>query len=167
MSTATMSCAQLWGSWGSPPLPFSAKEQKCPFCSALSTSNRAHFLEKSLISRKKPDFKSCQGSSPVPPFSSPAVIKQSIKIIGFPSSDISKPHTVFSLFITLKNNIYRPYLLLKSVDMAFSWIGPLPSKIPICCLKLMNDILLLSICVEYQGQYLAAQIIHVTRHFAQ
>ena len=33
--------AQLGGgSWGSRPLPFSANEQTCPFCSTLSISKR-------------------------------------------------------------------------------------------------------------------------------
>jgi len=32
---------QLGGSWGSRALPFSANEQKCPFCSALSISKRS------------------------------------------------------------------------------------------------------------------------------
>ena len=56
------------GSWGSKRLPLSAKEQRCPFCSALFIQDRPS------LTRKKRHPKILFGSLPQPPIFFSAVV---------------------------------------------------------------------------------------------
>ena len=47
-------------------------------------------------------------------------------------NSLTKIFTLFPPAMNLQNRIQRPYLLQKVLAYPFSWIGPLPSKIPSC-----------------------------------
>ena len=90
-------------------------------CSFQQMNKRALFVVPSLYQKGvSPRWKRCDSKNPLSAWPQFPVIRNSNKKHGSSGNDISK-HAIESSheFMNLKNNIHRPYLLVKSFDVSF------------------------------------------------